>query len=120
LIFIGASIENPFHSIIAPLVSRCHIFEFNRLSLKEIGILAIRAIKHYKSFGQNISIDKDAVKHFMRMSCGDGRKILNLIELAVDTGEKITLKEAKNIAPSKFIHFSSDDHFDLASAFQQL
>lgn len=120
LIFIGASVENPFHSIIPPLVSRCHIFEFNRLSLKEMAVLAVRAIRHYRSLGKEVLVNKDAIRHLINMSCGDGRKILNLIELAVDTGPigEVTLEVARDVAPSKYIHFGVDDHFDLASAFQ--
>ena len=93
LIFIGATTENPFHTITSPLVSRSQIFEFQRLSFKELGELVVRAIKYYRSKKRKLHIGIPAAKHFIHMACGDGRKVLALIELAISTIEEGEITE---------------------------
>lgn len=120
VVFIGATTENPFHSLTSPLTSRSQIFKFESLNPTELGTLVVRAMKHVRQ-ERKVSIAPEAAKHLIRMSCGDGRKILNLLELALallQDSEHIDLEVAKEAAPSKYVIFGMDDHFDLASAFQ--
>lgn len=120
LIFIGATTENPFHCLTPPLTSRSQIFQFELLNFGQLGELIIRAIKFYRANGRKLNIPMPAAKHLINMACGDGRKVLSLIELAVSLteGEDITPEIAKAAAPSKYVIFGEDEHFDLASAFQ--
>lgn len=121
LIFIGATIDNPFHCLTTPLTSRSQIFQFEPLGPKELGVLIVRGIKHYRKSGLKVGIDVEAMSHLVKMACGDGRKVLSLMELAVEMLGEVTVisKElAKHVAPSKYVIFDADQHFDLASAFQ--
>ena len=120
IIFIGATTENPFHSLASPLISRSQIFQFEPLSAKELGELVIDAIRHYRKSGKKVTIKHEAIRHIIRVSCGDGRKAISIVELVVDVlnSEMITLEMIKKVAPSKYVVFSEDEHFDLASWMQ--
>jgi putative ATPase len=100
------------------LVSRSFIYVLEPLSPKDLTQLVLRAVKYYRSIGKNICIDKDAVKHFIAMAGGDGRKVLSSVELAVAIDNNITLDLAKAVAPSKYMCLSEDRKYDWLSALQ--
>ena len=120
LIFIGATTENPFHSVNSALLSRCLTFQLEPLSMKELLRVLIRGIEWYRHKGKDIQIDTDAAKKMAILACGDGRKMLTILEMAIEVAEvdRITIKTVESIAPSKYMVFSRDMHFDYASCFQ--
>lgn len=119
IVLIGATTENPFHSLNSALLSRSQIFQFEPLDEKDLVKLVWKGISAYRDQFINVSIDSTAVKHLVRIACGDGRKVINTLELAVECANgKITEEIIKEIAPSKYMVFGKDEHFDLASAFQ--
>ena len=85
IILIGATTENPFFSVNAPLVSRSQIFQFAPLAEEEIRTLIQRAAADKeRGFGdRSIQIDEDALKLWATMSDGDGRRALSALEVAV-------------------------------------
>lgn len=117
-IFIGATTENPFHSLTSALVSRSFIFQLEPLNPKDLAQLVVRAVKYYRDNGRNVHIDKDAVKHFIVIAGGDGRKILSSVELAVAIDNNITLDLAKAVTPSKYVCLTDDRKYDWLSALQ--
>jgi putative ATPase len=85
VILIGATTENPFFAVNAPLVSRSQIFQFSPISEEDIAALIRRAIADKeRGFGKlNIQITDDAVQLWATMSDGDARRALTALEIAV-------------------------------------
>jgi putative ATPase len=120
IILIGATTENPFFSINSPLISRSLIFQLEPLTRKHILKIILRGIAYYRENGKNIALTQEAVEYIVNMCCGDGRKALTILEMSVQLTEsdEITLETVQAAAPSKYLIFSEDQHFDLASAYQ--
>jgi putative ATPase len=85
IILIGATTENPFFAVNAPLVSRSQIFQFTALTEEEISGLIYRAINDKeRGFGNlKIEIAPKAVQLWATMSDGDARRALTALEVAV-------------------------------------
>ena len=124
---IGATTENPFFSVVAPLLSRSQIFEFKRHTEEALVGLMRRALTH-PELGmepETITVDDDALAHIARYAEGDVRRSLNALEVAllttpvVDEKIHITLEEARESIQRKLLHYdgTGDGHYDAASAF---
>ncbi|MDP1711136.1 MAG: hypothetical protein Q8K86_01590, partial [Candidatus Nanopelagicaceae bacterium] len=118
VVLVGASTENPFHTLSSPLISRCQILQFEPLGERDLAELLVRGIKHYRQEGKKIMLEEDAARHVIRVSCGDGRKCLTLLEMVVllNDGKAITLEMVKNAAPNKYMVFGEGMKYDLLSA----
>ncbi|HNZ48407.1 MAG TPA: replication-associated recombination protein A [Candidatus Hydrogenedentes bacterium] len=124
---IGATTENPYFSIVSPLLSRSQIFEFKALSEEDIQVLLNRALTHRgRGFsGIEIQIEPEAAAYIAKFSEGDGRRAINALELAILTTKPventicITLPIAAESIQQKLLHYdgSGDSHYDAASAF---
>ena len=124
---IGATTENPFFSIVAPLLSRSQIFEFEQLEDRHIVHLLERALNHpERNFpGIHVNADTQALEHIAAYSEGDSRRALNALEIAllttppVDNTIHITLDVAQESIQQKILHYdgAGDEHYDAASAF---
>jgi putative ATPase len=117
-IFIGATTENPYCSLTSALVSRSFVYQLEPLNPKDLAQLILRAVKYYRDNGKDVRIDKEAVKHFIVVAGGDGRKVLSSVELAVAIDNNITLDLAKAVTPSKYMCLSEDRKYDWLSALQ--
>ncbi len=126
---IGATTENPFFAVNAPLVSRSHVFEFQPLDEAEIQTLLTRALQDTdRGFGQlPIELTPEAVEHWAMASDGDGRRALTALEVAV-LSEKpepngqplvIDLALAEQSIQQKAVVYdgTGDEHYDTISAF---
>ena len=82
---IGATTENPFFAINAPLVSRSAIFQFEALSDQQISTILNRAIEDPESGygGRKLTVSEEAISHWATMSDGDARRALAALEIAV-------------------------------------
>ncbi|NLN93950.1 MAG: replication-associated recombination protein A [Candidatus Hydrogenedens sp.] len=124
---IGATTENPYFSIVSPLLSRSQIFEFKALTQEDIRELLLHAIAHPKrGFSDlEIQLDDDALEYITRFAEGDGRRAVNALELALLTTKPVgntitvTLAIAAESIQKKMLHYdgSGDSHYDAASAF---
>ncbi|MBA2123888.1 AAA family ATPase [bacterium Unc6] len=128
LILIGATIHNPFFSIISPLISRSMIFQLNPLSEDEIGKIINNALKDKERGLGNISVilSDDAEEFLCKVCDGDARRALNALEIGVlttqaDKDDKIhfTLAVAEESIQKRAIRYDTDEdeHYDTASAF---
>ncbi|HZL36050.1 MAG TPA: replication-associated recombination protein A [Tepidisphaeraceae bacterium] len=88
VILVGATTENPFFAVNAPLVSRSQIFQFGAISEEDIRALIRRAISDKeRGFGKMaIALDDDALDLWATMSDGDARRALSALEVAVLSG----------------------------------
>ncbi|MCX6378581.1 MAG: replication-associated recombination protein A [Armatimonadetes bacterium] len=130
ILLIGATTENPYFEVNAPLLSRSRLFRFEPLSPEEIYDLLQRAIKDTERGLGNLSItiDDDALLHLADIAGGDCRKALTALEAAVEAspidanGERhLTLELAEEGAQIRALGYdkSGDEHYDTASAFIQ-
>ncbi len=126
IIFIGSTTENPYASMTPAIVSRCRVFEFKRLSEKDISGALYAALKNrHKGLGKmNILADDDAIAHIARMAGGDLRSAYNALELAATTTPPdsegrvhITLADAEQSIQRKALSYNEDAYYDFLSAF---
>ena len=129
LTLIGATTENPFFSVNSPLISRSTVFHFEPISPEDIVKVLKRAIiDSKKGFGGlNVKADDKGLEYLAVMCDGDARRALTALEVAVlsqlkaDKTKEILIDTAiaKESVQKKSIHYDSDTHYDLASAFQK-
>jgi len=128
IILIGATTQNPFFAINAPLVSRSQIFQFAPLDREDIRTILQRALADGEcGLGQyQVRITEDALDHLVEMSDGDARRGLNALEVGVLSAEPdadgrihYDLEVAVESIQRKAIVYdgTGDQHYDAASAF---
>lgn len=119
---IGATTENPSFEVISALLSRCQVYileAFTEEELKEIINHALTKDEWMKS--QQVQIPE--WEALIQLSGGDGRRILNLLELVVQSlpaGDKnITNERVQQIVQQKMALYdkSGEQHYDIISAF---
>jgi putative ATPase len=125
---IGATTENPYFSIISPLISRSRIFRFKPLPPEQVRELLERALHNtdWGYGGRKIEITEEALHHLANIADGDARSALNALELAVestppeDDGVRhIALAVAEESIQQRALQYdrSGDEHYDTISAF---
>jgi len=124
---IGATTENPYFSIISPLISRSRIFRFKPLTPEQIRDLLDHALQNTEwGYGdREIKITDEALDHLALIADGDARSALNALELAVestppDDGVRhIDLAVAEESIQQRALQYdrSGDEHYDTISAF---
>src|SRR5690606_35752221 len=83
---IGATTENPSFEVITALLSRCQVYILNAFDKNDLETLLKRAIKNDEYLSKkNIKLKETAA--LLRLSGGDGRKLLNIFELIVNSEE---------------------------------
>lgn len=119
---IGATTENPSFEVISPLLSRCQVYILKSLEkddLLKIVILALTKDTYLKTRDIQIQ-EKEAL---LRFSGGDARKLLNILELVVNseeedpvviTNEIVTDRLQNNLA---MYDKNGEMHYDIISAF---
>ena len=79
---IGATTENPSFEVISPLLSRCQVYVLKALEKDDLLILTDKAVKTLETDLEK-KIELRETDALLRISGGDGRKLLNAIELVV-------------------------------------
>lgn len=119
---IGATTENPSFEVISALLSRCQVYvleAFSEEELKEIINHALVKDEWLKQ--QNVTIQE--WEALIQLSGGDGRRILNLLELVAQSlseGDKVVTNErVQQIVQQKMALYdkSGEQHYDIISAF---
>ena len=125
VILIGATTENPFFSVNAPLVSRSQVFQFESLSEADIAGLIRRALADTeRGLGRTgATITDEALAFLATISDGDARRALTALEVAVRSQPTspppvVTLEVAQDSIQKKAIVYdgTGDEHYDAASA----
>ncbi len=123
VVLIGATTENPSFEVITPLLSRCQVFVLKSLESEDLRQLLTRAVTEDSILKtRDIEIREDGA--LLRHSGGDGRKLLNILEMVVDSfsdGEKVIITDALVTAclqDSVAIYDKGGEmHYDIISAF---
>jgi putative ATPase len=124
---IGATTESPWRTISSPLLSRCRVFEFERLGEADVLTLLRRAIEDEDRGIAKLKVEASeaAVAYLARRAEGDARAALNQLEMAAlltqpdESGtRRVGLEQAQAAdAPSLEYDREGDSHYDNASAF---
>lgn len=93
VVLIGATTENPSFEVISPLLSRCQVYTMNPLNRKDLLSLIHRALKK-DILLKKLKVDIKEDEALLRLSGGDARKVLNIIELIVNA--EVSGKEIKS------------------------
>lgn len=128
LTLIGATTENPFYSLVGPLLSRCQLFELYPFTTEEIETLMQRAIRdNERGLGKlDIELTEAAKNYLSEYAGGDIRNALNALEMAAVTSvpeengkRKIDLEVARESIQKRVVRYarSGDEHYHYASAF---
>ena len=118
---IGATTENPSFEVNSALLSRCQVYTLKPLGEEQLLALVDQALKRDEVLGnRNISIREHEA--LLNISGGDGRKLLNLVELIADSvdGEiAITDDLVMDVAQKHIALYdkSGEQHYDIISAF---
>lgn len=112
--FIGATTENPFFSVNAPLLSRATLFRLHPLSQDELAQLIVRALGV-----ESVEASEDAVAFLSDMSNGDARTALTTLEVAIALAgdESIALAHIEKARETRAVKYGEDEHYDVISAF---
>ena len=124
IVLIGATTENPSFEVITPLLSRCQVFVLKSLEANDLQTLLDRALKEDVLLKEK-DIEVKENEALFRYSGGDGRKLLNVLEIVVDTfsgkeshividNETVTACIQENLA---IYDKDGEMHYDIISAF---
>lgn len=125
VILVGATTENPFFEVNAPLISRSRVIELNQLTDADVHAIVMRAITDERGLAGSIAVDDDALDAIVVSAGGDARVALTTLELAVACAEsldgtrRITLASVAEASPTRILPYDKqgDMHYDVISAF---
>ncbi len=131
LILIGATTENPFFEVNAPLRSRSTLFRLEALTEDDLAILLRRGVA-----AERATATDEAIGYLAGRAAGDGRQALTTLEVAIalaaaerqeageDTADGIDgpighveLRHAESATDLKSLRYGRDEHYDVISAF---
>ncbi len=119
---IGATTENPSFEVISALLSRCQVYILKHLDKDDLLSMLDQAISKDEIL-KTKKITLSETEALLRLSGGDGRKLLNVFELVVNaiggndieiTNDKVTSIVQQNIA---LYDKTGENHYDIISAF---
>ena len=119
---IGATTENPSFEVIPALLSRCQVYILNPFSKSDLETLLNRAIAT-DAILQTKKINLTETEALLRLSGGDGRKLLNIFELVVNANEEseifITNEKVMQLVQKNTVLYdkTGEQHYDIVSAF---
>ncbi len=123
---IGATTENPSFQIVAPLLSRCRVLTLDPLEPSDLRLIFDRALHDEKNglATLHLQFDDQAIDHLIAMADGDGRRLLNSMEittsLACETNgvRLITLDIVKDAFQRNSLRYDAggEEHYNLISA----
>ena len=114
LTLIGATTENPFFEVNAPLRSRSTLFRLEPLDRAAIVTLIERGLS-----SEAATADPEAVALLADRSGGDGRQVLTALEVACALAHPrpVSLEHVESALGTSALRYGRDDHYDVISAF---
>jgi putative ATPase len=119
---IGATTENPSFEVIPALLSRCQVYVLNAFSKHDLELLLHRAIEA-DSYLKTKHIELKETEALLRLSGGDGRKLLNIFELVINASDSdtitITNEKVMQLVQKNTVLYdkTGEQHYDIVSAF---
>ena len=123
VVLIGATTENPSFEVITPLLSRCQVFVLKSLDVEDLDTLLRRALKEDVVL-KHRKVDVRQTEALFRRSGGDGRKLLNILEIVIDSQADSPTAVIDNKTVTECLQDSvavydkdGEMHYDIISAF---
>ncbi|MBR4650242.1 MAG: replication-associated recombination protein A [Prevotella sp.] len=119
---IGATTENPSFEVIRPLLSRCQLYVLKSLEKDDLMELLNRAVTTDEEL-RKLDIRLTETEALMRYSGGDARKLLNILQLVVESESSNTIEITNDLVVSRLqqnpmaYDKQSEMHYDIISAF---
>ncbi len=127
LVLIGATTENPSFEVIGPLLSRCRVFVLQPLEREDLNRLLNRGCEAMeKKLARPLSLSNEAREVLLQLAGGDGRELLNGLELAAMLAEdkkqphiELTVEVLQQAFQRRIPRYdkNADHHYDTISAF---
>ncbi|MDQ3840963.1 MAG: replication-associated recombination protein A [Actinomycetota bacterium] len=110
--FVGATTENPSFEVTAPLLSRSRVLRLRPLSDEDLAALLQRG---REALGVDVSPEAEA--YLLRLSAGDGRRLLNALEVAAGGRKRVEVADAEGAVGERALRYGREEHYDVISAF---
>jgi putative ATPase len=129
ILLVAATTENPFFSVVSPLLSRSLVLELHPLSDDDVRTLIRRALADPRGLGGSITLEPAAEDHLVRLAAGDARRALTALETAADAvtsqggtsdrGSEVSLAHVESVVDRAAVRYDrvGDQHYDVISAF---
>ncbi len=121
---VAATTENPFFSVISPLLSRSLLLTLESLTEDDIAAVLHDALADERGLKGVLAADDDALAHLVRLAGGDARRALTYLEAAAGAAaavdqERIDLGTAERAVDRAAVRYDrqGDQHYDVISAF---
>ncbi len=123
---VAATTENPFFSVISPLLSRSLLLTLEPLTDEDVRGVIGSALSDERGLAGEVDLDEDAREHLVRLADGDARRALTYLEAAagaaqVSTGSpgRVDLATAETAVDRAAVRYDrqGDQHYDVVSAF---
>jgi putative ATPase len=121
---VAATTENPFFSVISPLLSRSLLLRLESLTDDDVRGVMQRALTDERGLAGRLGITDDALDHLVRLAGGDARRSLTYLEAAAGAAgsmgaAEITLEAAEAAVDQAAVRYDrdGDQHYDVVSAF---
>ncbi|RVX42380.1 recombination protein MgsA [Nonomuraea polychroma] len=117
--FIGATTENPFFSVISPLLSRSLLLTLESLVEDDIRAVLERAVADPRGLDGRVTLAPQALEHLVRLAGGDARRSLTYLEAAALLADDITVEVVEKAVDKAAVRYDrqGDQHYDVISAF---
>ncbi len=114
LVLIGATTENPFFEVNAPLLSRSTLWRLEPLSDDELSAVVARGLD-----AEGASAEPEAVAALVGLADGDARAVLTTLEVALTLAgtRPVSLDDVERARHTRLQHYGEDGHYDQVSAF---
>src|SRR3954452_9462517 len=106
LVLIGATTENPYFEVNAPLLSRSSLFRLKPLTPEAVRTLLERGLQNEKA-----EADPEAIDHLVGKADGDARVALNALEVAIALANDhpVTLADAEAALDARALRYERDE-----------
>ncbi|MGI5156672.1 replication-associated recombination protein A [Microbispora sp. CA-102843] len=117
--FIGATTENPFFSVISPLLSRSLLLTLEPLAEDDVRAVLERAVVDPRGLGGRVTLHPDALDQLVRLAGGDARRSLTYLEAAAMLADDVTVEVVEKAVDKAAVRYDrqGDQHYDVVSAF---
>ena len=129
VLLVAATTENPFFSVVSPLLSRSLVLQLHPLCDDDVRTLVRRAVTDPRGLGGAVTLDPDAEDHLVRLAAGDARRALTALETAAEAvtsgakpgeaGSTVDLATVESTVDKAAVRYDrqGDQHYDVTSAF---
>ncbi|QZY30816.1 replication-associated recombination protein A [Nocardioides coralli] len=120
---VAATTENPFFSVISPLLSRSLLLRLQPLTDDDVRAVIESALADERGLAGRLELDDDAREHLVRLAGGDARRSLTYLEAAARAAgargaDRIDLESAEAAVDQAAVRYDrqGDQHYDVVSA----